>query len=126
MSDDERILREVECQVLDRHHLQFKLLERNANDAIAGVLRCYGNFVRGLRNGSITTNSDDAKLPTENEEFRGLAHCLRWIRECCPRRIIVSSSGNDALFAEARDLLRWGVEYDPLYNEHTAYSRNVG
>jgi len=125
VSDGHPILRSVERQVLDRHHLDFRLLQRNTNDAIPVLLRCYGNIVRGLRTGTIPKNNDDAKSQTASEGLRGMAHCFRWIRSCCPRNVIVSSPKPDVLLAEALDLLRWGVLYDPLYNQHTAYSREV-
>ena len=125
MTDHEKALRSVECQVLDRHHLQFPLLQRNTNDAIAALLRCYGDVVRGLRKGSIPKDSDNANHETANEGFRGLAHCLRWIRSNCPHLITVPSPGDGQLQREALELLRWGVKYDPLCNQHIAYSRNV-
>lgn len=125
MSDGHPILRSVELQVLDRHHLDFRLLQRNTNDAIPALLRCYGNIVRELRNGTIPKDNDDAKWQTASEGLRGMAHCFRWIRSCCPRNVIVPSPKPDVFLAEALDLLRWGVKYDPLYNQHTAYSRSV-
>ncbi|MEZ6057208.1 MAG: hypothetical protein R3C01_10940 [Planctomycetaceae bacterium] len=125
MSHEEQILRAVECEVLDRQHLQYSLLQRNASDAVAAVLRCYGDIVRGLQNGSIPKDTDDARHQTANEGFRGLSHCLRWIRSSCPRLIAVPSVGLETLHAEALELLRWGVQYDPLCNQHIALSRRV-
>ncbi len=125
MCVNDRILRAIECQVLDRHHLKYSLLQRNVNDAISALLQCYGDVVRDLRNGSIPKNSDDARHQTENGGFRGLPHCIRWIQSNCPRLIRVPSPGNDQLRNEALALLQWGVKYDPLYNQHTAYTRKT-
>ncbi len=126
MDEQERILREVERDVLDRYHHRFALLSRNANVAIAAVLRDCVDVFRELRSGAIPKNTENAKEQTADEGFRGIAHCLRWIRTCCPRLITVPNPGGTVLSEEARDLLRWGATYDPLYNQHTAFSRRVG
>jgi len=125
MSESERILREIECKIIDRHHLNYPLLQRNVNDVILALLRCYGDIVRSLRNGSIPKDGDDARHQTANKGFRGLPHCIRWVQSQCPRLIFVPSPGEQQLSEEALELLRWGVEYDPLYNQHTAYSRRI-
>lgn len=123
MDEQERILREVENDVLDRYHYRFTLLTRYANVAIAAVLRECVNVFRGLRSGAIPKNTEHAKEHTANEGFRGIAHCLRWIRTRCPQLSTVPTPSEAILSTEARDLLRWGATYDPLYNEHTAFSR---
>jgi hypothetical protein len=125
MNEDERILREVERDILDDFHMRYPLLSRNANGAIAAVLRVFVDLLRELNTGAIPKDTEHAKEKTANEGFRGIAHCLRWIRICCPRLNTVPNPGEKVLLAEARDLLRWGVSFDALYNQHTAYSRRI-
>ncbi|MHC4179408.1 MAG: hypothetical protein ACYSWU_17995, partial [Planctomycetota bacterium] len=119
------VVRLIEREVLDRHHRQFGLLCRNEAAAIEALLRCYAQILRDLRTGKIAQPNDDAKSQTTNEGLRGLGHCLRWIRECCPSKLLVPTFGPNVLANGAIELLRWGVSYDPIWNEHSAYSREL-
>ncbi len=120
---DDEIVRRIERELLDQQHRQCALLYRNKNDAIEALFRCYGQILRDLRTGRIRAPSDDVKLQTANEGLRGLAHCLRWIRECGPSRIVVPRAAPNVLAREAHELLGWGVRYDSIWNHYSAYSR---
>lgn len=122
---DNELLRRIEQEVLDQHRRQCGLLARHENVAVEVLLRCYAQILRDLRTGKIPKPSDDAKSQTANEGLRGLGHCLRWIRECCPSRLVVPSATPYVLAREALELLQWGVAYDPIWNEHSAYSRRL-
>jgi hypothetical protein len=76
MNEDERILREVERDILDDFHMRYPLLSRNANAAIAAVLRVFVDLLRELNTGAIPKDTEHAKEKTANEGFRGIAHCL--------------------------------------------------
>lgn len=120
---DDAVVRLIEREVLDQHHRQFALLSRNETVAVDALLRCYAQILRDLRTGKISKPSDDAKSQTENEGLRGLAHCLRWVKERCPSRLVVPTPESNVLAQEALQILRWGVAYDPIWNQHSAYSR---
>ena len=120
--NDETIFRQVEKEVLDQHHQNLPILRRREVDAIRGLLMAYGNVLRGLRNGRIPKQNDDAKSHTANEGLRAIGHCLRWIRECCPLDSSENLPIEEVPYQEAMELLRWGVKYDPLWNQHSAYS----
>jgi hypothetical protein len=121
----EAIFDQVEKEVLDRVHLKMNLLYRNEEDAIESLFRCYANILRDLRSGKIKKPNAGAIYQTANEGLRGLPHCLRWIRQCCPSTLIVPTSKGDLAYAEALELLRWGVQYDPIFGEHSAYRGNL-
>lgn len=118
---DEEILDKVEKNILDRAHQHLNLLFRNEADAIGAIFCCYAKLLRDLRTGKIAKPSDDAKFQTVNEGLRGLGHCLRWIRNCCPAALVVPAPQGARALNEALELLRWGVAYDPLFGEHSAY-----
>jgi len=120
--ETEELFRRVEHEVLDQQHRHFDLLLRSEEVAIDAVLRAYADVLRGLRTGRIPKAGADAKTQTANEGMRGLAHCLRWIRAYCPATLHVPTPPADQLAREGLDLLRWGVTYDPLWNQHSAYS----
>lgn len=122
---DDAVVRLIERAVLDQHHRQCALLSRNETAAVEALFRWYAQILRDLRTGKIPKPSDDAKSQTANEGLRGLGHCLRWIRKCCPSRLLVPTLGPHVLANEALDLLRWGVTHDPIWNEHSAYSRGL-
>jgi len=122
---DDELLRRIEREVLDQHHRRCALLSRNENAAIEALFRCYSQILRDLRTGKIPKSSDDAKSQTANEGLRGLAHCLRWVKQCCPSTLVVPTPAPEVLGREALELLRWGVAYDPIWNEHSAYSRGL-
>lgn len=122
---DDNVFRRVEEEVLDKLHRQFALLCRNETTAVEALLRRYARILRDLRTGKIAKPSDDAKSETANEGLRGLGHCLRWIRKCCPTSLHVPTPEPNQLANEALDLLRWGVTYDVLWNQHSACSRGL-
>ncbi len=122
---DDAVVRLIEREVLDQHHRQCALLSRNRNEAFEALLRCYAQILRDLRTGTISKPNDDAKAQTANEGLRGLAHCLRWVNERCPSTLVVPMPAHDVLAYEALELLRWGVAYDPIWNQHSAYSRGL-
>lgn len=124
-TEDDTVLRKIEHEVLDQHYRQFALLARNENDAIEALFRCYAQILRDLRTRKTPLPSDDARFQRANEGLRGLGHCLRWIRRCCPSRLVVPSAAPHVLAHEALELLRWGVTYDPIWNQHSAYSRRL-
>ncbi len=117
----EEIFGKVEKDILDRAHQHLNLLFRNEEDAIAALFHCYAKILRDLRTGRITKPNDNARFQTANEGLRGLGHCLRWIRDCCPTALVVPAPQSNQALNEALELLRWGVEYDPLFGEHSAY-----
>src|SRR5262249_35861085 len=78
-----------------------------------------------LRSGKIPKPTDDARMQTANEGLRGLGHCLRWVKERCPSKLLVPMPDPGVLAREALELLRWGVAYDPIWNEYSAYSRGL-
>jgi hypothetical protein len=121
----EKILRDVERTILDQRHRQCALLSRNKATAIEELLRRFAQILRDLRTGKIPKPSNDAKSQTANEGLRGLAHCLRWIEECCPSTLVAPTPVPNVLAPEALELVRWGVAYDPLWNQHSAYSRRL-
>ncbi len=101
------------------------LLYRNEEDAIESLFRCYAKILRELRTGKIKKANDQARFQTANDGLRGLSHCLRWIRQCCPSALIVTAPQRDQDSIEAMELLRWGVQYDPIFGEHSAYRGNL-
>lgn len=123
--NDQDLFRRIESEVLDRHHLQLGLLRRDGAIAVESLLKCYAQILRDLRTGKILKSSDDARSQTANEGLRGLGHCLRWIKECCPSKLIVPTPAPDVLAREALELLRWGVAYASIWNQHSAYSRHL-
>ena len=123
--DNDDVLRRVEREVLDSNCQQFSLLRRNEGTALDGLFRCYAQILRELRTGKIPKPSDNAKSQTANEGLRGLGHCLRWVKEYCPSILLVPTPAPDVLAHEALELLRWGVAYDPIWNQHSAYSRGL-
>ena len=122
---DDDVLRKIEREVLDNHYQQFSLLLQNEGTALEGLFRCYATILRDLRSGKIPKPSDDAKFQTANEGLRGLGHCLRWVKERCPSTLLVQTPATEVLASEALELLRWGVDYDPIWNQHSAYSRGL-
>ncbi len=88
-------------------------------------MQCYAQVLRDLRSGGIVKPDDRARSQTANEGLRGLGRCFRWIRDSCPTSVVVPTARPDVLADEALELLRWGVDYDPLFNHHSAYSRQL-
>lgn len=117
----EEVLTRVEEGVLDRAHRRLNLLFRNEPYAIEALLRCFAAALRDLRTGRIPKPSVDAKSETANEGLRGLGHCLRWVRQCCPHAFVVPAPQGAQGWNEALGLLRWGAAYDPIWNQHSAY-----
>lgn len=124
-SEDEKILRRIENEILDRQHRNFAIIERHEVDATRSLLLTYGNVLRGLRNGAIEKPNDNAKSETANQGLRAIGHCLRWIHTDCPSMIDVATPAKTRLNNESLELLRWGVDYDPLWNQHSAFSRGL-
>jgi hypothetical protein len=124
-SDDDNVLRRIEDDVLDRHHLDKRLLTRNCGIATHALLQRYGQILRGLRTGAIPKINNDAKSQTAQEGLRGLAHCLRWVHKHCPAKLYVPSADSNVIADEALELLQWAVKYDPIWNQHSAYSRGL-
>jgi len=122
---DDDVLRKIEREVLDKHYQQFSLLIQNEGTALKSLFGCYATILRDLRSGKIPKPSDDAKAQTANEGLRGLGHCLRWVKERCPSTLLVRTPAPDVLASAALELLRWGVAYDPIWNQHSAYSRGL-
>lgn len=125
LAADDAILRLIERTVLDQHHRQCQILCCNQATAAEQLLRRYARILRDLRTGKISKPSNDSKSQTASDGLRGLAHCLRWIKACCPSKVITPSPGAAVLDQQALELLQWGVTYDPIWNEHSAYSRNL-
>lgn len=126
MTEEERELRRVEAEVLDQFHKSCGLLNRNPSTAITSILHCYCDILRGLLSGQIFVASEAAKERKANEGLRGLSHCLRWIGAECSKAGNGQLASENVLEAEAMELLRRGVEYDPLFNQHVAYSKKIG
>jgi hypothetical protein len=122
---DDAIVRLIEREVLDKHYRQCALLSRNESVAVDSLLRCYARILRDLRSGQIWKPTEDGKSRTANEGLRGLSHSLRWIKERCPSRLVVPTTAAHVLAQEALELLQWGVRYDPVWNQHSAYSRGL-
>ncbi|MBL8820640.1 MAG: hypothetical protein JNL58_31750 [Planctomyces sp.] len=122
----DEVVRGIEESVLDQHHLNYPLLIRSERRAIFAILNEISVIIRGLRTGKIAKTSDDGRSETINQGLRGLAHCLRWIKTLCSVEDERQIADENSLSNEAMTLLRWSVKYDVLFNQHTAYSRNVG
>ena len=121
----EEIMGQVEKDILDRAHQRLNVLFRNEEDAIAAIFRCYAKILLDLRTGRIAKPSDDARLQTANEGLRGLGHCLRWIRTCCPTGFVIPAPRGARALDEVFELLHWGVEYDFLFCQHSACRGNL-
>ena len=122
---EDAILRLIEAEVLDQRHRQCAILSRNETAAVRTLFRCYAQGLRDLRTGKVPKPSDDVKSQTADKGLRGLAHCLRWVKRYCPSRLVVPTPAPVVLAGEAMKLLKWGAAYDPIWNEHSAYSRGL-
>ena len=121
MPSPEDVFQKVEDNVLDRVHERFSLLCRNEEDAIRALFLCFAGILRDLRKDKNRRLNDEARFQTINDGLRGLGHCLRWIRKCCPSKLVVPPPQGSQAFTEALELLRWGVKYAPIFGEHSAY-----
>jgi len=118
------LLRQLE-RVLDQYHRRFSLLQRPKPDALRQLLRTVADVVRMHRERLLPARSDDSRLLVVNEGVRGLCHCLRWVYRHCPERIITPRPAFRRLQDEALELIRWGVTYDHLCSQHSAYSQGL-
>jgi len=118
-------LRQVERHVLDQYHRRFSLLQRPKTDALIQLLRTVADVVRMLRKRLLPAGSDDSRLLVANEGLRGLCHCVRWVCHHSPESILTPGPVFRGLQDEALELIRWGVRYDYLCGQHSAYSQGL-
>lgn len=120
MSDNaKQLFQHVEDRVLDKVHKRFSILFRGEALGVKLLLRAAAQSLRELCNHALMRHDDYEKVIGENRILGSLSHCLRWIREHSHHEVPYADF--ERLAQEARDLLRWGSQYDTLWNEHSAY-----
>lgn len=116
-------IREIERDVLDRHHNQFDVLLRPDEVAIRFILMAYGDALRHYE-----------RVRGEGAVFRGqrywvqsfthgLSHCFRWLAAAPPRQIVIPASSPEQIYQEAKSLLLWSADYEALAADFSAWSR---
>lgn len=112
---------EVERDVLDRVKHQHCLLSRGKSQAMAALTGAFAKGLFDLRVGRLSRGDSDSRAQEANRGLRGLAHCVRWVNQCCPGVSDRPTPDAATLEQEALGLLGWGAEYDPIWNQHSAY-----
>ncbi|MBD2078396.1 hypothetical protein [Leptolyngbya sp. FACHB-17] len=118
----EEKVRDIETNVLDKHHEQQSLLKRSQIEAVAYLLKMYDNCVRELLTGSMQL-SKDRWLYEQEFLQRALEQSLRWVLQyCSPHESFSSDSWTD-IDDEAFSLMLWARSYVKLCYDHIAASR---
>jgi hypothetical protein len=122
MDSNETRIREIEKNVLDKHHEAQPLLKHVIEVAVYNMLLAYGHTIRVLAGDKFSSIDYDSKRLHVSLFLKGLEWSLRSISRHCPRS---DTEGIDWLYLdqEAVDLLGWGRQFAELVNAHTAWSR---
>jgi hypothetical protein len=118
-----KAIRTVEKQVLDRHHLEEPLLQRDQREALVYLQRSYAHAIRDHLN----VESQDRRSWSQ---FFGMLNlgfdqAVRWAMRHCSSESAMRDSIPDFkdLDLEADKLIGWGTDYTKLCMDHTAASR---
>jgi hypothetical protein len=119
------LIRRVEREVLDIHHLDYPLLRLSQDGAVTRLLKMTGDITRqNLLQKVLGTSSEDSLHRGMGLLTRGLSHCLRWVLKGCS--VIGDLKGDHSQEDQwALDLLRWGINYALLATDHVAWSKST-
>ena len=116
-------IREVEAQILDKHHEEQALLRRSQVEAVSHLLKMYGNIVREFLSPELRQVPTNSWLTELEFWTRALEQSLRWALEYCQANNRLSGESWRQIDEEALSLLSWAHSYVKLCIDHTAASR---
>jgi hypothetical protein len=116
-------IREVEAQVLDKHHEGQPLLRRGELEAVSHLLKVYGNVIRDFRSPELLQLPTDRWLTELQLWTRALEQSLRWtLVHCLPKKEFSGDSWSE-IDNEALSLLSLARSYVKLCVDHTVACR---
>lgn len=120
----EKKAREIELEILDKHHKQFELLKYNDEQTIPYLLKAFGDIERNiddLRNLGYSEYSIKMFLISI---INGISHCVRWVND---------STGNalkpipeiEVWNNNIMDFVTWGRDYYGVAQQYVVWSRGL-
>lgn len=118
------MVRQVEAQMLDRHHEGFAILKRSPVTAVSHALKVFGNILREFHASEFNTLTSNAWVIEQTCWLRALEQVLRWIlmNEASPRSFSEPTHWS-ILDREALEILGWANSYVRLCDDHIAASQ---
>ncbi|MEM6255578.1 MAG: hypothetical protein AAF821_21910 [Cyanobacteria bacterium P01_D01_bin.156] len=115
-------IREIEANVLDKHHESQPLLQQSKEMATTHLLKIYDNTCRNFI--FISAEWSTNRRMYESQLWnKALEQSLRWVAKYCVSNNSLSEASWSVLDDEALSLMRWSREYIKLCNAHVAASR---
>jgi hypothetical protein len=116
-------IREVEAQILDKHHEKQPLLQKSHIEAVSHLLKTYGNLLREFHSPEFSHMPDNTWLTEAHLFTLALEQSLRWAHQHCQPHTERSGAPWAQIDDEALTLLLWARSYVKLCTDHTAASR---